>query len=321
MHLYLGSTSTGYKGVWKTGKAARPFEAAYGSQRLGRFETVTDAAICYAKRHELGSDAASEWLAKCEAKRLASEQSAADARHAKNATQPGLMREVDGFQLQLAPGTATGYVGVWKTGKVVRPYEAVVSGNGSTGQRLGRFETAVDAAVCYAAYLQSGPEAAREWLAKCEERRSAKERKDLDAKRALTLAECKKQGIVTECEGLQLHLAPGTVTGYTGVWRAGRGRSGYRVELEQRGSRKSLGRFENVVDAAVAYAKYIQKLEGSTSALTGRKRRRPDGEEDVTTSRAEAKARGGNLDQPGPGPIISAMVSTSAYALRHSRRN
>eukprot|EP00966_Prymnesium_polylepis_P297965 6884890-Prymnesium_polylepis.1 len=58
LELHLASTSSGYKGVWYTGKKQRPFEAAAGSKRLGRFETAVDAAVCYAKYAASGQEAA-----------------------------------------------------------------------------------------------------------------------------------------------------------------------------------------------------------------------------------------------------------------------
>jgi len=124
----------------------------------------------------------------------------------------------------------------------------------------------VEAAVCYAKYMESGVEAASAWLSQCEARRATLEDAAAEERRKADSAKCAQRGLVTEVEGVKLHLAPGTKTGYAGVWLAGRGRSGYRAELEKNGSRRVLGRFENVLDAALAVARYIQKLEKTDGA-------------------------------------------------------
>ncbi|EOD40904.1 hypothetical protein EMIHUDRAFT_454128 [Emiliania huxleyi CCMP1516] len=238
MELHLCPTSqSGYKGVWNTGKKNLRYEAAAGSHRLGRFETAVDAAVCYAKYTASGAEAASKWAAPA----------------------AGLVTEAEGLRLHLAAGTATGYAGVWTTGKVARPFEAVAG-----GKRIGRFASVVDAAVCYARHLESGPAAAREWLAACDAKSAEAQRADSDKKREEAVASCAGKGLQTEYKGVQLHLAPGSKTGYAGVWLNGRG-SGYRVALEQNGSRRDLGRFNDVLEAALAYAQYERSEEGQGS--------------------------------------------------------
>jgi len=146
MELHLCPTSqSGYKGVWNTGKKNLRYEAAAGSHRLGRFETAVDAAVCYAKYTASGAEAASKWVATCEARRAGGRRRPAATPGSQREAAPaaGLVTEAEGLRLHLAAGTATGYAGVWTTGKVARPFEAVAG-----GKRIGRFASVVDAAVC-----------------------------------------------------------------------------------------------------------------------------------------------------------------------------
>jgi len=72
--------------------------------------------------------------------------------------------------------------------------------------------------------------------------------------------ETQDTAIVTEVEGQQLHLAPGTSTGYKGVFSRSKGSYGARVT--RNGESIRLGVFNTAIEAAVAYAKHVQELTG-----------------------------------------------------------
>ena len=62
-------------------------------------------------------------------------------------------------------------------------------------------------------------------------------------------------GVVTEFDGLQLHLSRNSPTGYTGVTKEG---SGFRA----RRGRQQIGVYETAVEAAVAYARERRRERG-----------------------------------------------------------
>ncbi|EOD20722.1 hypothetical protein EMIHUDRAFT_241949 [Emiliania huxleyi CCMP1516] len=72
--------------------------------------------------------------------------------------------------------------------------------------------------------------------------------------------------VVTESEGLRLHLSTSNTTGYAGVtfYRVGQYHARTRVD----GRKRTLGVFDSPVEAAVAYARAV-----------GDKRRRPEDED------------------------------------------
>ena len=72
-----------------------------------------------------------------------------------------------------------------------------------------------------------------------------------------------EQAMVTEVDGLQLHLSPSSHTGYKGVGKqnSGPGKQ-YQAHLGH-GAGSSLGYFSTAVEAAVAYAKRVKELRGS----------------------------------------------------------
>ena len=69
-------------------------------------------------------------------------------------------------------------------------------------------------------------------------------------------------------DGLQLHMAPGTQTGYKGVERRGSGV--YRAYVFREGKNVELGRFADVLEAATTYANYVASEVRNDA---GRKRR------------------------------------------------
>ena len=71
-------------------------------------------------------------------------------------------------------------------------------------------------------------------------------------------------GFVAEAQGYTLHLSKHTLTGYQGVRRMNYGQFKAFGRLDD-GSSKTLGTFNNAIDAAVAYARHVE----SSGALTG----------------------------------------------------
>ena len=63
--------------------------------------------------------------------------------------------------------------------------------------------------------------------------------------------------VVTEAEGLQLHLSYSSATGYRGVCLIG---SRFQAYYVLKSTKKYLGRFDTAVEAAVAYARYLRSL-------------------------------------------------------------
>ena len=136
--------------------------------------------------------------------------------------------------------TATPYVGVFASGPGFR---AAVQQRGSPYQSLGTYPTAVEAAYAYARYQAGYTRTARLPTKSHPADQSALATSALTASGSL----------------IQLHLAPGTVTGYRGVRvidnnpnRVNR----YRARLS---GGRLLGSYATALDAAVAYAEALSE--------------------------------------------------------------
>ena len=68
--------------------------------------------------------------------------------------------------------------------------------------------------------------------------------------------------VVAEAEGLALHLDPSVKSGYKGVSQQA---NRWRARVCVRNKQIDLGRYETTVEAAVAYAKYVQSLEATAA--------------------------------------------------------
>ena len=157
------------------------------------------------------------------------------------------LTEAEGLRLHLAEESGTrrrknssGYLGVHPHQGRFRTQHHM---NGKT-TNVGTFDTAVEAAVAYAKYLQS---------------------KGLDTRMQLDHGEDR----VTEAEGLKLHIAEQArgngvpnPTGYVGVYAKSNGR--FEAKFQRAGGKirknKALGTFATAVEAAVAYAEHVQSL-------------------------------------------------------------
>merc|ERR1740117_2220442 len=148
---------TGFRGVTHvTGKKARPFQAWVCREgkleRLGRFVTPEEAALCRARTPE-GKKAANRSArgGKSGPVPMTVEEAEAQAEAAEN------QAEAEGLTLQRSENQ-TGYVGVYvNTSNKVKPFEARVRRG---GQRvfIGHFATAEEAALEVARVVADEPE-------------------------------------------------------------------------------------------------------------------------------------------------------------------
>ena len=101
---------------------------------------------------------------------------------------------------------------------------------------LGSFETAVEAAVCYARHALS--------------------------------QQAEEAEVVEEAEGLRLHLSSNNSTGYKGVRNAlNGGNKPYAAQICVQGKGQVyLGSFKTAVEAAVCYARHALAQQGSSSS-------------------------------------------------------
>ena len=201
-------TSTGYKCVYPYRKR---FKVLVDGSSLGVYDTAVEAAVAY-------------------------------ARHA-GPPRPQVATEAEGLRLHLSKSNSTGYKYVYRAGRgkrfvlrlSERPYVV-----------LGYFDTAVEAAVAYARYVESG----------------GMEVDAEDVKVDDDGVDCGGEDVVEEAEGLRLHLSSNNGTGYKGVTNI-RGRFQAKV---QGAHAKDLGYYDTAVEAAVAYARHMQSIEAAPPA-------------------------------------------------------
>lgn len=160
----------------------------------------------------------------------------------------------------------TGYVGVEQKGAKFR---AVAYTDWRAPKRLGYFRNARDAAICIAKF-QRCPAEAEAWRKR---REGVFQRREMARRaRAEAASTVPRHGTTADGVRISLHLAPGSRTGYRGVERIVRRRSrggegrgpaaAFRVHYERRGKRVKLpGTFATAVDAAVAYAQEMRRLQ------------------------------------------------------------
>ena len=133
-----------------------------------------------------------------------------------------VVEEAEGLKLHLSSKSSSGYLGVYKCPRDNGTYEARDTRN-SEFKSLGIYDSALEAAVAYARRV--GPP--KEF-----------------------------EGLVQEAEGFHLHLSrrSNSTTGYTGVYMDdGKFKARHAVDGT------TIGRFDTVVEAAVAYARHVAK--------------------------------------------------------------
>ena len=204
--LHLSSRSTtGYLGVRPCGdvfQARRQSCAPAKRVSLGTFDTAVEAAVAYAKRM------------------------AADAAEGEEGEQ------VDGYKLLHSRNSTTGFLGVSRQNDRFR-----AEINRSHGRiSLGRFDTAVEAAVAVAKHVMAvGGEGEVEEVEEAEE-------------------------VVMGADGFKLHLSRKSCTGYRGVYpQNGR----FVAKYQSGGKRIQIGTFDTAEEAAVAYAEHAIAVGGA----------------------------------------------------------
>jgi hypothetical protein len=148
------SSSTGYKGVTRTGCVGKPFKAQArqdgGKKNLGHYATAAEASLAYV-RH-LGPD-----LCTVEAWRATTTAIPAASSEPEHTAQQ--LAASEGLVLVPAPGTATGYKGVTRSGSGSKPFKVQVRQAGGLGKsvkrNLGCYGTAAEAALAYARHLRA----------------------------------------------------------------------------------------------------------------------------------------------------------------------
>ncbi|KOO53416.1 hypothetical protein Ctob_015919 [Chrysochromulina tobinii] len=178
-------------------------------------------------------------------------------------TQEVLPTSLHGLELFMAPDSQTGYrcVSHSKTSSA-RPFEVRVSHNGRK-EHLGSFETAADAAYCFACYRYGVPHTMpSSAAAPSPTRQSSKLPPPLAADEALRLA---------RAEGLNLLRDPSTVSGYRGVSFSPADSSSrpYRVRITWRGREEFIGSYRTVEEAALRYARRIRQLQQDGPSSNG----------------------------------------------------
>ena len=158
--------------------------------------------------------------------------------HREAAPAAPLMTEAEGLRLHLSSSSSTGYKGVWE--QHPGTFVARHSVDGRTC-RLGTFGMAVEAAVAYAKAVG-------------------------EAEAAGTAAVSAAAPLVTEAEGLRLHLSSSNATGYENVSRKGGRFQAYR---RMDGRQCSLGAFATAVEAAVVYARAVGEAPEQLPAAAG----------------------------------------------------
>ena len=167
----------------------------------------------------------------------------------------------EGISLHVSCLSSTGYKGVCLTGHT--RYQAQYQGK----VHIGCFDSAVEAAVAYAKYVQSLGGAGAEAQTREEsveawgndaEAAGADDEDDMDDQEEAMEVD---GSVATASQGVSLHLSGKSSTGYKGVCWTQTGR--YQAGTQRDGKHIHIGRFDTAVEAAVAYAKYVQSLGGA----------------------------------------------------------
>jgi len=223
------SSSTGYKGVsFSSGRGAKPYQAQVRrggrDKSLGNFATVEEAALAYARSPEAQAAVAAA--------------AAPPAPPPMTAEEALRQAEAEGLTLLKSEGNSAGYKGVRFDRKMkTRPYQAHVW-RGGKDVSLGFFETAEEAALCYARI----PEA-----------RAAVAAAAPPAPPPMTAEAALRQA---EVEGLTLLRSESSRTGYKGVSFNKRPKATpYHAQVKRGGKPVTLGYFATAEEAALALAR------------------------------------------------------------------
>ena len=147
---YKGVTrSTGYKGVYKGGNPFKAQARQDGVEKnLGSYATAAEASLAYVRHVGPEACAVEAWRATTTAVPAALSEPEQTAQQ---------LAATEGLVLVPAPGTATGYKGVTRSGGSSKPFKAQVRQAGCLGKsvkkNLGCYGTAAEAALAYARHL------------------------------------------------------------------------------------------------------------------------------------------------------------------------
>ena len=292
LRLHLSSNSSGYKGVFKesSGRFHARRRVDGKDVHIGRYDTVVEAAVAYAKAigqapvaGQTGPSAVAaaageasdsdEGEPACDGgEAAAAEGSSNTGRAPAERQEAAVATEAEGLRLHLSNGS-TGYKGVYEQFGRFQAKRKV----GGRLAHLGTFGTAVEAAVAYARTIgeyqpPSQPSSAEgvaprhvqvlEEEADDEDDVAARAESEAGSGEARAVGEVEEEMEVeapaAEAEGLRLHLSSNS-TGYRGVFKQSSGRFHARRRVD--GRNVSVGTFDTAVEAAVAYARAVGEYQ------------------------------------------------------------
>ena len=245
LKLHLSNKSrTGYLHVIDQGSRFRA--SACGKFHLGRFASAVEAATAVARWYLQDNDNGGE-----EDQAGAAEDE--DEDDEEDEDEGVVTTEAEGLTLHLSSQNRTGYLHVTRTG--FSRFRAEVRGGTGAPLTLGHYDTAVEAAVAVARHRQNVEEEEKEEAEEEEEEEGEKEGEK----------EGEEEGVVTEAEGIKLHLSAQNKTGYFGITvRSRYSKTFYEANPS---GHHYLGSFASAVEAAVAIARHLQAANASAAAI------------------------------------------------------
>ena len=124
-------SSTGYKGVTRSGSGGKPFKAQARQdgvkKNLGNYATAAEASLAYVRHVGPETCSVDFWRATTTATPAALSEPEQAAQQ---------LAATEGLVLVPAPGTATGYKGVTRSGASTKPFKAQVRQAGGLGKSI-----------------------------------------------------------------------------------------------------------------------------------------------------------------------------------------
>ena len=196
----------------------------------------------------------------------------------KPQAEESVVSEFAGIKLHLSTRSLTGYTGIFLNhANAAKPFSAQLT---SSEQALGCFSTALEAAMAYAMHVATE---------KIEVAAAAEEEENKGA------SEGEEQDVVSEVDGAKLHLSSKSASGYLGVSSNGANFSARHARHQY------LGTYPTAVEAAVAYAKHVWKLdstaEGEEEMEEEMEEGTEEGEEEGEEEEGEEEGEGRNEEQ------------------------